>query len=134
MATGYAPETIAAIGMGAPRSVPMLRLSSASRPDPSFSQQTGASVILEDLGVANIAPESVHAPVPGLFSHLEYRGVASRCARQKTRAERVGGEISRRASASASAGSLTTRPRASRCPVVVGVITDMARPHRFGRK
>ena len=37
---------------------------------PSLSQQAGAGVILEDLGVADVAPHRVHAPVPRLVGHL----------------------------------------------------------------
>jgi hypothetical protein len=50
---------------------------------PSLSQQAGAGVILEDLGVADVAPRRVHAPVPRLVGHLEYRRTPCRGAGQE---------------------------------------------------
>jgi hypothetical protein len=55
-------------------------------------QQTAPGVILENLCVANVAPQRVHALVARLIGHLENRGAASCGASQKPRAQRVSGK------------------------------------------
>ncbi len=55
----------------------------------AISQQTGASVVLEELPVADIGRNRFHRPMSARRHHLERRGTAPCGARQKPRPQRM---------------------------------------------